>query len=164
MEVISYLSLGANLGNRMDNIEKALQNIENDCGEILDISPIYETEPLGFDSEDQFLNICVKLKTKLTPKVLLSKTQEIERSIGREKKSNGNYSSRKIDIDIITYGDLITESIDLTIPHPRYKERRFVLQPLNDIAKEFLDPCSGETIEHLLNICPDDSEISIYKN
>lgn len=131
-----FLSLGTNLGDRKENLNKAINNIEDRIGNISALSSIIETEPVGFQSENQFLNMVVKVETRLLPKQILFISQAIEKELGRNQKSQGAYQDRLIDIDIILYDDLKIkmDSPQLTIPHPLFKERDFVMNPLKEIA------------------------------
>ncbi len=130
-----YLSLGTNLGNRIDNINTACRLIEQRVGTIVHRSSVYETEPVGFDSDNKFLNICLAVRTTLQPFELLDETQAIERQMGRQHKSiNGQYQDRIIDIDILLYDDLRISSERLIIPHPKMYERDFVMLPLKEIS------------------------------
>lgn len=165
MESIVYLSLGTNLGNRLNNINTAIDLIESRIGPVFLKSNIYTTEPLGFESNDDFLNSCLSIKTSLPSDLILKELKKIEIEIGRTKKSDdGIYESRIIDIDIILFGDLILNTDGLIIPHPRYKERLFVLKPLNEIASNIKDPENGKTIKQLCIECIDQSAIKIYQD
>ncbi|MDR0836228.1 MAG: 2-amino-4-hydroxy-6-hydroxymethyldihydropteridine diphosphokinase [Tannerella sp.] len=136
-----YLSLGSNLGNRKENIVGAIVRISEKAGRIVALSGYYETEPWGFESESKFLNVAVEIVTNLPPADLLRTTQEIERETGRKEKSvDGVYKDRIIDIDILFYDNLILNTNDLKIPHPLLHERPFVLQPLAEIAPDFVHP------------------------
>ena len=129
-----YLSLGTNLGNREENLQKACELIEQQVGHIAKSSSIIETKPQGFISKNDFLNMCLEVETRLKPFQLLAVTQGIERQMGRLQKSkDGHYHDRIIDIDILLYGDEKINSKTLTIPHPRMKERDFVMIPLKEI-------------------------------
>lgn len=131
---IVYLSLGSNLGNRLYNLRQACEQIEERAGHILSVSAVHVTMPQGFESDNLFLNMCLKIRTDLTPLQLLEETQQIERQIGRtEKSADGIYHDRVIDIDILLYGDVTIATPQLTIPHPRMYERDFVMQPLSEI-------------------------------
>ena len=164
MGTIVYLSLGSNLGDKFDNLQKAIRRIGETCGSIIQESPIYKTPPLGFESDDNFLNMCLSLETKLTPSILLNRLKEIEIEIGRKKKSiNGTYVSRIIDIDIILFGDHIIDANELQIPHPKYTERLFVIKPLEDISKDIFDPKNGKSIRQLKEDCIDQSQITPYE-
>lgn len=132
--MISYLSLGSNLGNREENLRKAISMIEERAGHVLATSSFMQTLPWGFVSDNVFLNACVKIDTTLSPQQLLAETQKIEQALGRSKKSvNGQYSDRTIDIDILLYGDLTVDDDNLKIPHPHMYERDFVMMPLREI-------------------------------
>jgi 2-amino-4-hydroxy-6-hydroxymethyldihydropteridine diphosphokinase len=134
-----YLSLGTNLGDRQSNLDTALTLIAREVGTIIAASDIIETEPWGFDSPNQFLNMAVKVQTNLQPLEVLRTTQEIERTLGRNHKTvNGVYHDRLIDIDILLYDNLVMNSPELTIPHPRMYQRSFVIQPLAQIAPELI--------------------------
>ena len=135
-----YLSLGSNLGNRKQLLLDAIEKINKKVGNIVRQSSFYETKPWGFESENLFLNAAVKVTTKLSPTELLEVTQQIEREMGRRKKttlnsqlSTPNYSDRPIDIDILLYDDLHVDLPELKIPHPLMQERDFVLVPLREI-------------------------------
>ncbi|MFK7785703.1 MAG: 2-amino-4-hydroxy-6-hydroxymethyldihydropteridine diphosphokinase [Crocinitomicaceae bacterium] len=159
---IAYLSLGSNLGNRYQHLLNALAELSNKVGTVKLISETYENPPSGFQAEQDFLNLCAEVYTQLEPRELLNTLQQIERELGRKKRASEGYSSRPIDIDIILYGDLILSENDLTIPHPRFKERMFVLKPLNDIVPKKIDPESNKTIEELYNNCADQSLLRVY--
>ncbi len=132
--MISYLSLGSNLGNREENLRKAISMIEERAGHVLATSSFMQTLPWGFVSDNVFLNACVKIDTTLSPQQLLTETQKIEQALGRSKKSvDGQYSDRTIDIDILLYGDLTVDDDNLKIPHPHMYERDFVMMPLREI-------------------------------
>ena len=146
-----YLSLGSNLGDKQANIKKALALISERVGEVLALSGINETSPWGYESQETYLNVVIKVETGLTPEALLEATKDIERLIGRgDKTMNGQYSDRVIDIDILLYDDLILDRPNLTIPHPLMHLRAFVLQPLNEIAPEVVHPLFKKTIANII--------------
>ena len=129
-----YLSLGSNLGDREDMLRRAIALIEERVGAVQRVSSFIETEPWGFESEHPFLNAAVMVKTTLSPIECLDATQQIERELGRKKKSKGGiYHDRPIDIDLLLYGDLKLSTPRLTIPHPHMYERDFVMIPLREI-------------------------------
>ncbi|MDD7317389.1 MAG: 2-amino-4-hydroxy-6-hydroxymethyldihydropteridine diphosphokinase [Prevotella sp.] len=131
-----YLSLGSNLGNREENLHKAITEIGKLVGEVVRQSTFYVTEPWGFKSDNLFANAAVCCVTERSPREVLALTQEIERRMGRSKKSSGgNYSDRIIDIDILYYDDITIDDADLKIPHPHIKEREFVMKPLEEIFR-----------------------------
>lgn len=152
-------SLGSNQGNKSNYLEKALEEIELRIGKISKKSFVYETEPIGFESNDSFLNACVEVKTILNPNEILAITQQIEIENGRSVKTHSGYTSRTLDIDIIFFNSLVLESETIQIPHPRYSERLFVLIPLCDIAPEWKDPTNTLTIKQLKDVCSDTSEM-----
>ena len=134
-----YLSLGTNLGDRRQNLKSALELIDREVGTVVSASDIIETDPWGFESPNPFLNMVVKVETDLKPLEVLDVTQEIERQLGRATKSvNGEYHDRLIDIDILLYDDLVMDTPELTIPHPLMYERKFVMEPLAQIAPELV--------------------------
>ena len=132
-----YLSLGTNLGDKEANLKAAIEEIKKRVGEVTSLSAFHASEPWGFQSENSFLNAVCCVSTELTPIEVLNITQEIERELGRIKKSvNGIYSDRMIDIDILLYDDLHIQTPELTIPHPLMRERDFVIIPLREIAPD----------------------------
>ncbi len=129
-----YLSLGSNIGNRRQFIKDAIGLIDERVGKVIRQSSLIETGPWGFTSPNRFINACVACKTRLSPHKVLVTTQEIEKKMGRrEKSNNGEYHDRTIDIDILLYDDVAIREPGLTIPHPRMKEREFVMKPLSEI-------------------------------
>lgn len=130
-----YLGLGTNLGDKEANLNMAVEEIGKRVGEVISLSAFYASEPWGFESENSFLNAACCIRTGLEPVEVLHVTQEIERLLGRLKKSvHGIYSDRIIDIDILLYDDLRMDTPELTIPHPLMWERDFVMIPLREIA------------------------------
>jgi len=127
-----YLGLGSNLGNKEGNLKKAIVFLR-DLGKVISVSSFYQSKPWGFESENDFLNAAISIETSLSPFELLAGTQEIEKKMGRTSKSNGSYSDRIIDIDILLYDDLALDTPELKIPHPLLQERDFVLIPLAEI-------------------------------
>lgn len=146
---IVYLGLGTNIGNRRGNLVKAAALLAERVGDILALSGFMETEPWGFESENLFLNAAIKMETPLTPDELLSATQAIEREMGREKKSDGTYHDRVIDIDILLYDNRVIEQPGLIVPHPLMQERLFVMAPLAEIAPFEMHPLLGQTFMEL---------------
>ena len=132
-----YLGLGTNLGDKEANLKAALEEIRKRVGEITSQSAFYASEPWGFESDNSFLNAVCCVYTNLSPVETLYTTQDIERMLGRLKKSvNGAYSDRIIDIDILLFDDLQINTPELTIPHPLMWERDFVKIPLKEIAPD----------------------------
>ena len=153
-----YLSIGSNKGNRYSFIKEALELIRKDIGDVILISKIYETKSWGFDSED-FLNLCILIKSELTPRELLNNLKSIETIIGR-KRDYKKIQAREIDIDIIFYSNKVVNQKELIIPHPRLELRNFVLVPLNDIASDIIHPILSKSVKELLEIS-DDKDIPV---
>ena len=129
-----YLGLGSNLGNKRENIHKAIEKIAEQIGSVKRQSALIETEPWGFDSDNGFVNAAVCVETDLPAREILHRTQAIERQMGRTHKSiKGEYHDRIIDIDILLYGNETINEDDLVIPHPLMYERDFVMIPLKEI-------------------------------
>lgn len=148
-----YLSLGTNIGNKEKQMNEAIERIETQIGDVVSRSTFYVTEPWGFESENSFLNAAVKIETELSADEVLKETQNIEREMGRmEKSEEGKYKDRIIDIDILMYGTSIIDSPNLTIPHRFMKERRFVLEPLAEIASEVVIPGTDISVSKALNL------------
>lgn len=145
-----YLGLGTNLGNKEQNLRMAVQKIEERIGKIVSLSAFYVTAPWGFASDNSFLNAVVCVETSLRPLEVLKETQAIERELGRTSKSMGGvYSDRLIDIDLLLYGDTIMDEEGLILPHPLMTERRFVMEPLAEIAPDVMHPVLHKTMKEL---------------
>ena len=145
-----YLGLGTNIGNRKENLTRAIEALSLALGHYTALSSFIETAPWGFNSDNAFLNCTVAYDTELTPHQLLDTTENIERELGRTSKSNGGiYHDRVIDIDILLYGSETVETPRLTIPHPLMHLRDFVLEPLAQIAPHTVHPTTGKSIEQL---------------
>ena len=145
-----YLGLGTNIGNRKENLTRAIEALSLALGRCIAVSQFRGTEPWGFHSENSFLNCAAAFETKLSPLELLDATERIERELGRTAKSHGgNYSDRIIDIDILLYGSMTIDSERLTIPHPLMHLRSFVLDPLAQIAPDTVHPTLGRSIREL---------------
>ena len=154
-----FLLLGGNMGDKKQLFENALSRLEEELGEITQLSSVYETEPWGFQSEDLFWNQVVVINTKWSPEKILTKTQAIELELGRTRKAE-RFVSRLIDIDLLFYDDLVLQNSDLELPHPRMVDRRFVLDPLSEIAPDFIHPVFNKTIKVLLKDCSDPLQVS----
>ena len=142
-----YLSLGTNLGNREMNLKAVHRNLPPEVI-ILESSPIYQTEPWGYLDQPDFLNQVLAAETSLSPQELLAHIKDIEQKIGR--KPSFRFGPRNVDIDILFIGDRIIQEMDLQIPHPRLKERAFVLVPLADIHPDLIYPGTDLSIADLL--------------
>jgi deoxyguanosine kinase len=159
---ITYLSLGTNQGNKLENLQKAIDLIDDRVGGIQKISSVYQTPSWGFEGEN-FFNICIKVSTYQQPEVLLSSLLEIEQELGRLRSSEKGYQNRKIDIDILLFDDEIIFSKLLIVPHPKMLERKFVLIPLAEIAPNELHPIKKTQLSVCAQNCNDASEISMIK-
>jgi 2-amino-4-hydroxy-6-hydroxymethyldihydropteridine diphosphokinase len=155
----TYLLTGGNEGDKILHMQRARANIELICGRILQISSLYQTAPWGETDQADFLNQVLLIETAMSPESLLKAILSIEENLGR-KRSVKN-APRTIDIDILFYDRLILEVPGLCIPHPRISERRFVLEPLDEIAPGFQHPVLGKTIHQLLLECTD--ELAVKK-
>ena len=145
-----YLALGTNLGNKPIHLLQAIAYITKEIGILSAISSVYETKPWGYESKNNFLNMVVCAETRLPPEEILTITQSIEKTMGREEKTNHSYQDRVIDIDLIVYEDLIFRSENLQLPHPLFHKRRFVLEPFNEIAPDFVHPVLHKKVSGLL--------------
>jgi 2-amino-4-hydroxy-6-hydroxymethyldihydropteridine diphosphokinase len=152
-----YLLLGTNLGDRFDNLEKAVQLLAQQTGEVTQKSAVYETAPWGVNDQPPFLNQVVNLQTEMAPDVLLEKVLDIEQQLGRKRLRK--WGERLIDIDILYFEDMIINAERLQVPHPELHNRRFTLVPLQEIAPDFIHPIFAQTTTELLEECPDKLEV-----
>jgi len=144
----AYLSLGSNIGDREANLRTALDELHPER-----VSPIYETEPVDYRDQAWFLNVVAEVRTDLFPRQFLAMTQRIERELGRVRTIAKG--PRTIDIDILLFGSTVVHAKDLEIPHPRMAERRFVLQPLADLAPEVRHPVTHRSVRQMLDALAD---------
>ena len=151
--MLAYLSLGSNIGHRRTNLAEAVTQLEGH-GQIVLKSSFYETEPVEMTGQPWFVNCVVALETQEPPDVLLSSILEIERKLGRVRQAEQPKGPRSIDIDILLFGDVVEDSSSLTIPHPAMHERRFVLEPLVEIASEAFHPVLKMTAQQMLSHLP----------
>ena len=151
MHKLVYLSLGSNVGDRAANLNTAIERLRS-LGEVAAVSSFYETEPVEFTAQPWFLNCAVKLNTEKMPKQLLNAVLDIEKEMGRKRlKKKG---PRTIDIDILLFGNSVIDTKGLTVPHPAMHERRFVLEPLAEIAPEVRHPVFKRTARELRDALP----------
>ncbi len=158
----TYISIGSNLGNRLETIQEAIFLIDKSIGSVIKCSKVYECPAWGFVGEN-FLNACLLVQTKLSPENLLNKLLKIEKILGRERSLQNGYQSRTIDLDIIYFDTLIQKDSNLTIPHPKLQERLFVLKPLADIAPQFYHPILNKDTRNLIQECKDKSILTKTK-
>ena len=143
---VAYLGLGSNLGNRKANLDQAVELLKAHPGiQINKVSSYYETEPVGYTDQPDFLNAAVEIETELSPRELLNTVLDIENKMGRKRTIR--WGPRVIDIDILLYGTGQIEEEGLQIPHPRMMERRFVIEPLSEIAPELKLPDGRTALE-----------------
>ena len=142
----TYIALGANLGDRHANLIAAIDRLRA-CARLLDLSAVYETEPWGVADQPRFLNAVCAVETDLAPSALLACLKSIEAELGREPSIR--YGPRKIDLDLLLYGDVVVDQPDLNVPHPRLAERAFVLAPLSEIAPDAIHPALRLTVRDL---------------
>jgi 2-amino-4-hydroxy-6-hydroxymethyldihydropteridine diphosphokinase len=140
---VAYVGLGANLGDREATIRAAVAQLPG----VVAVSPLRETDPVGVTDQPQFLNGVAALETELPPRELLDVLLAVERGLGRERRER--WGPRTIDLDLLLYGDEVIDEDGLTVPHPRLRERRFVLEPLADLAPKLVVPGLGG-VEELL--------------
>jgi 2-amino-4-hydroxy-6-hydroxymethyldihydropteridine diphosphokinase len=144
---LAYIGLGSNLGDREENLRGALERL-NELGRVR-VSSFRETEPVGVTDQPRFVNAAAELETDLSPQDLLARLLEIERDLGRDRARERRWGPRTIDLDLLLYGDQVLDEPGLTVPHPRLDERRFVLEPLHELAPELSLP-DGRRVVDLL--------------
>ena len=142
-----YLALGSNLDNRRANIEKAVGLLSRRLQQVK-LASLYRSRPVGLTDQPEFINTAVSGQTKLSPEELLDFIKLVETAVGRQPRQR--WGPREIDIDIIFYGERVIETAPLTVPHPLFRERDFVLRPLADLDPNLLDPVTKKTVEQLL--------------
>jgi 2-amino-4-hydroxy-6-hydroxymethyldihydropteridine diphosphokinase len=146
---VVYLGLGSNIGDREAHLRKAVEALQARDLRLRRVSGIYETEPVGLREQRWFLNQVAEFETELHPLQLLRRTAQVETRLGRKRVVvNG---PRTIDIDILLYGNAIVKKPDLEVPHPRYRDRRFVLEPLAELSGELKDPETHQTVSEMLD-------------
>lgn len=146
-----YLSLGSNVGDRSANLQTAIDRLAA-LGTVVAVSSLYETEPVEFTAQPWFLNCVVKLDTEKMPKQLMASLLDLEQNMGRRRVQKKG--PRTIDIDILLFGSSVIETKGLTVPHPAMHERRFVLEPLAEIAPDLRHPVFKKSVRELLTSLP----------
>jgi len=150
-----FISIGSNLGERLDNCQRAVATLTAPGAGVglVRVSPYYETEPWGRPDQGPFVNVVVEVETALAPQELLKRTREVEAALGRTRGER--WGPRVIDLDIVFYGDYVMDEPGLVIPHPHAHERAFVLAPISDIAPEFVHPVLDKSVSELLRSLED---------
>ena len=156
-----FICLGSNLGDRLDYLKKALIKIAHfPDTKVINCSSVYESAPVGFLNQDDFLNVVAQISTNYSPQLFLASIQKIELELGRVRSVN--WGQRTIDIDLLYWGNVRVNTGTLHIPHPEISNRRFVLVPLNEIASNFEAPPKYKKIHNLLENVADDSRVELY--
>lgn len=158
-KISTYLLLGSNIGDRQFYLQESISLLSQNF-EVSNQSSIYETASWGDRTQQSYLNMAIEIFTNKSPADVHKITRDIEDKLGRKDK--GNYLPRTIDIDILFYGNEIIDTRSLTIPHPRLQYRRFVLEPLNEIAPKLLHPILKKNIQKLLKECPDNLPVVLF--
>ncbi len=157
-----FVALGSNLGDREAHLEGAVLALASSAGiELLAVSPVYETAPVGLPPQGHYLNAVVRLRTSLAPRALLERQLEIEACAGRERGERD--AARTLDVDLLLFGARVVDEPGLVVPHPRMFERPFVLEPLCDLAPELCHPTLGLTIEELVRRVRDPVAVKRYR-
>lgn len=155
-----YLGLGSNIGDREAQLRTAVVALGQEGVTVRRSASLYATEPRDFEPQPWFLNTVVEVRTLLEPEALIQHCLEIERKAGRMRDQSKG--PRPIDIDILLYRDRLIDQPNLIVPHPRYRQRRFVLVPLAELVPNLSDPVCGLTMQQLLDLCPDTGEVRRY--
>src|SRR5690606_37839172 len=161
-----YIALGSNKGDRLKHLQDATDLIFKHIGRVSIIAKVYNTPAFGFDenvSADDFLNTCLLLETQMSADLVMQTLLDIETQMGRIRTASKGYESRTIDLDILFFDENIIDTILLQTPHPELHKRKFVLQPLNDIASKLKHPKLNTTIAELLEVCEDNSTVEPIK-
>jgi 2-amino-4-hydroxy-6-hydroxymethyldihydropteridine diphosphokinase len=155
-----YIGLGSNVGDREEQIRSGMKSLQDRNITVHRSASLYWTEPRDLEDQPWFLNTVVEVRTLLEPEALLQQCLEIEKALGRVR--DVSKGPRPLDIDILLYKERILALPGLTVPHPRYRERRFVLVPMVELAPDVGDPVCGLTMRQLLDLCQDKGEVRFY--
>jgi len=155
------VGLGSNLGDRYASLRRALELLSGEAGEITALSSVWETEPWGFDADEQFMNMVAVIKTTRKPAQLIQLFRSIEGRMGRKRSGGGKYESRIIDLDILLWEDRVISIPGLEVPHPKIADRRFVLEPLSEVVPDAVHPVTGLTVAEMLELCADNSDVRL---
>lgn len=148
-KIKAFIALGSNLGDRRGNIERALEELRDSrMVEVIKVSKLYETDPVGGPPQDKFLDAAAEIRTLLTPHALLALLKDVEKKLGRTP-TEVRWAPREIDLDILLYGSLVMDKPDLVIPHPQLHLRRFMIEPLSEIAPEVVHPILKKTVAEI---------------
>ena len=160
--IICYIGIGSNLGDSLKNCQHAVENISGSEGiKLIRASSFYRTEPIGMENQNYFVNAVLEVETDISARNLLQLMQNIEKEMGRKREAKGG--PRIIDLDLLFYGQNVIKEQNLTVPHPEIQKRRFVLEPLCEIASYFIHPSFGISIRGLKDRLDDNKIVEIIK-
>ncbi len=155
------IGLGSNMGDRFASLSRALTLLKEEAGDIIAVSSVWETEPWGFEADEQFLNMVAVLQTDNSPRQLMQLFRSLEGRMGRKRNKGGRYESRIIDLDILLWENRVISMPGLEVPHPKLADRRFVLEPLSEVAPDAVHPVTGLTVREMLALCDDKSDVRL---
>jgi 2-amino-4-hydroxy-6-hydroxymethyldihydropteridine diphosphokinase len=160
--IICYIGIGSNLGNALKNCQHAVESLSLTAGvEITRVSPFYKTEPVGIENQNMFINAVVEIRTVLSARNLFRALQSIEKDMGRDREVKGG--PRIIDLDLLFYGQEVIQDADLIVPHPEIQRRRFVLEPICEIASYLIHPDFGVSMRGLKDRLSDNKMVEMIK-
>jgi 2-amino-4-hydroxy-6-hydroxymethyldihydropteridine diphosphokinase len=160
--IICYIGIGSNLGNALKNCQHAVESLSLAKGiEITSVSSFYKTEPVGIENQNLFINAVVEIKTALSARNLFQNLQNIEKDMGREREVKGG--PRIIDLDLLFYGQEVLRDAELIVPHPEIQRRRFVLEPICEIASYLIHPDFGVSMRGLKDMLSDNKMVEMIK-